>query len=222
MMRLVQLPVSLYSFKVRLALKVMGVDVPYVEPHDGSYRSAAYRTLVKPGTIPALLGPDFVLTETDAIIEYLDETHARSRLMHGDALRRARVRMLSRLVDLRLEAAVRSLFGHVAPAGRDAAQVARARDQIVAALDVLEWAFDPDGPFCLDASVSMADCALAATLTWLEALKPALLRDVRIGPRVARVFDALLRDPVTGPPMADYRGLVAAWVETRVSSSSRG
>ncbi len=89
MLQLVQLPISLYSFKVRLALAAMRVDVPLIEPQGGSFRSEAYRTLVPPGTIPALLGPDGVITETDAIIECLDETLAASRLMHGSAHRRA-------------------------------------------------------------------------------------------------------------------------------------
>ena len=93
MLQLVQLPISLYSFKVRLALALMRVEITLVEPPGGTYRSPAFRTLVPPGTIPALLGPDSVLTESDAIIEYLDESVAGSRLMHGSAARRARIRM---------------------------------------------------------------------------------------------------------------------------------
>ncbi|MBV1694428.1 MAG: glutathione S-transferase N-terminal domain-containing protein [Hyphomicrobiales bacterium] len=216
MLRLVHLPISLYSFKVRLAVAAMRLDIPMIEPQDGSYRSPAYRALVPPAKIPALLGPDGVLTETDAIIEYLDEALAGSRLMHGGAFRRARVRMLSRLIDLRLEAAVRSLFGQIAPAHREVDEIAHARDRILAALDVLEWALDPEGPYSVDASVSMADCSLAATAIWLDAVKPELLPDVVFGPRWRRAADALQRDSVTGPPIADYRNLVSHWVAARL------
>jgi glutathione S-transferase len=215
MLQLVQLPVSLYSFKVRLALAVMQAEIPMIEPHDGSYRSEAYRALVVPGTIPALLSPDGILTETDAIIEYLDETVAGSRLMHGDSFRRAKIRMLSRLIDLRLEPAVRSLFGQVAPAQRRADDVARARQRIATELAVIEWALDPNGPFARDASVSMADCAIAATSTWLEALRPDLLPGLVLPPRFERVTRALLSDPTTGPRIADYRTLVTGWVTER-------
>ena len=99
MARLIGLPVSLYSFKVQLACAVMGITVPMELPEGGSYRSPGYRSLVPPGTIPALLADGLVLTESDAIIEYLDETLGGGRLMHGSPSRRARVRMLSRLVD---------------------------------------------------------------------------------------------------------------------------
>lgn len=218
MLELVQLPISLYSFKVRLALAAMRADIPLIEPRGGSYQSEAYRALVPPGTIPALLSPDGVLTETDAIIEYLDETLAASRLMHGSAYRRARIRMLSRLIDLRLEAAVRSLFAHIALPQRDHVAVARAAERIVAALDVIEWALDAVGPFGVDASVSMADCALAAASTWLDALRLDLVPGVVPGPRFDRVVGALVSDPITGPSFRAYRSLVTGWVETRRNS----
>lgn len=218
MLQLVQLPISLYSFKVRLALALMRVEITLVEPPGGTYRSPGFRALVPPGTIPALLGPDGVLTETDAIIEYLDETLAGSRLMHGSAARRARIRMLTRLNDLRLEAAVRSLFGHVAPAKRDHTDVARARNRIVEALDVVEWALDPTGPFAIDATASMSDCAIAATSTWLAALQPELLPGLAPGPRFARVVDTLRADPVTGPHVRNYAKSVEVWVDERKQS----
>jgi glutathione S-transferase len=215
MLQLVQLPISLYSFKVRLAVAAMRADVALSEPQDGSYRSDAYRALVVPGTIPALRGPDGILTETDAIIEYLDETLAGSRLMHGNSFRRARIRMVSRLVDLRLEPAVRSLFGHIALVQRNGDQLSRARERIAAELAVIEWALDPHGPFAIDGSVSMADCAIAATATWLDVLRPELLPGLDITPRVERVVSALQTDPITGPPSSAYRTLVAGWVASR-------
>jgi glutathione S-transferase len=215
MLQLVQLPISLYSFKVRLAVAAMRADIALVEPHDGSYRSEAYRALVRPGTIPALRGPDGILTETDAIIEYLDETLAGSRLMHGHSFRRARIRMLSRLVDLRLEPAVRSLFAQIALAQRNADRVSRVGERIAAELAVVEWALDPHGPFAIDSSVSMADCAIAATAAWLDVLRPELLPRLALTPRFERVVGALQADPITGPPAAAYRTLVAGWVETR-------
>lgn len=215
-MQLVQLPISLSSFKVRLALALAGVEIELIEPEGGSYRSQRYRELVPPATIPALITPDGVLTETDSIIEYLDETRAATRLMQGTALRRARIRMLSRLVDLRLEAALRALFAHVAPATRDAAEVGRARERISAALDVIEWALDPAGPFANDDRPSMADCGIAATGAWLEALQPHLLAGLVTGSRWQRVRRALRGHPMTGPQITTYSASVAGWVDDRL------
>jgi glutathione S-transferase len=123
--------------------------------------------------------------------------------------------MLSRLIDLRLEPAVRSLFGHVAPGLRNSDDVARARQRITTELAVIEWALDPTGPFAIDGSISMADCSIAATSTWLKALRPDLLPGLPLPPRFERVVSTLLNDPITGPPIAVYGGLVADWVINR-------
>lgn len=72
-MILYQTDLSIYSTKVRLALALKGVQVEMRDPPDG-YRSAAYRALVPPATIPALVDGAMVLSESDAIIEYFDET----------------------------------------------------------------------------------------------------------------------------------------------------
>ena len=70
-MQLYHLPVSLYSFKVRLALALMGVELQMAEPHGGTYRSAAYRALVPPGTIPALVGDGLVAHDLSRLVDDL-------------------------------------------------------------------------------------------------------------------------------------------------------
>ena len=217
-MQLYQLPVSLYSFKVRLALALKGVHLPMVEPHQGTYRSDAYRALVPPGTIPALVGDGLVLTESDAIIEYLDDTHGGVRLVEGTPERTARIRMLSRLVDLHLESQVRALFGHVAPSQRDLKHVADTSSRISDKLALMEWALDAYGPFAIDDRVSLPDCGIAATLTWLFALSPILPATLRPGSRLNRVHDALCQHQVAGPELAAYRPLVTSWVKGKLGS----
>ena len=217
-MQLYQLPVSLYSFKVRLALALKGVQVPMIEPHEGSYRSAAYRQLVPPGTVPALVGAGLVLTESDAIIEYLDDTHGGLRLVDGTPERKARVRMVSRLNDLQLEPQVRALFAYVAPHQRDARQVSETSTRIGDKLQLMEWALDAHGPFAVDDKVSLADCGIAATLTWFVALAPMLPPTLKPGPRLDRVSHALSSDAVAGPALIGYRALVDAWVSSKLGS----
>ena len=70
-MLIYQLPISLYSFKLRLALRLKGIEIEMREPPGGGYRSDAYRAINPAGTIPALVDGQGLLAETDAIIEYL-------------------------------------------------------------------------------------------------------------------------------------------------------
>lgn len=63
---------SSYSAKVRLVLCIKGVDFEEREP-PGGYRSERYRALVPMGTLPAIQEGDWVLSESEAINEYLEE-----------------------------------------------------------------------------------------------------------------------------------------------------
>ena len=218
--RIYQLPLSLYSFKVRLAAHIKELEIALLEPPGGTYRSAAYRELVPIGTIPALIDGPLVLTESDAIIEYLDDRYGGRLLVAGVPARKARIRMLSRCNDLYLEPLVRSLFAHVSPRTRDPLHVQNVIEQLAEKLALVELAIDTDGPLTIDREPTMADCGLAATLTWLLQIAPVLLPNLMLGPRLARVYTALSGASLTAEPIEDYRLLVEAWVATKVSETA--
>jgi maleylpyruvate isomerase len=65
----------------------------------GENRSAAYLAMNPAGLVPALeLDDGSVLTQSLAIIEWLDETHPTPRLLPADAFGRARVRSLAYMI----------------------------------------------------------------------------------------------------------------------------
>lgn len=216
-MRLYHLPVSLYSFKVRLGLALMGATVELAEPPGGSYRSDAYRAVVPAGTVPALADGDFHLVESDVVLDYVEAIGAPSRLTPSDPRRAARARMLSRWHDLRLEPALRRLFPHVAPAGRDADAVAAADRAMQAAFALIDTAIDPTGPFAAGPAPTVADCGFAATLVWLEALSAPLGLAARPGPRLAATAAAFRAEPRVAAEFAAYPGLVEAWVRGKLA-----
>jgi len=89
------------SFRVRIALALKGIDYEYLPVHlmKGEHRQASYTDLAADGLVPLLELPDGTrLSQSMAIIEYLDETRPDPRLLPGDALSRARVRALAQTV----------------------------------------------------------------------------------------------------------------------------
>eukprot|EP01038_Epipyxis_sp_PR26KG_P018474 gene18474-26059_t len=65
----------------------------------GENRSAAYLAMNPAGLVPSLeLEDGTVLTQSLAIIEWLDETHPTPRLLPADALGKARVRSLAYMI----------------------------------------------------------------------------------------------------------------------------
>lgn len=92
------------AYRVRIALALKGLDYTSAPVHllqDGGQQFApAYRALNPQQLVPSLLTQDgHVLTQSLAIMEYLEEAHPHTPpLLPGDALGRARVRALAQLV----------------------------------------------------------------------------------------------------------------------------
>jgi maleylpyruvate isomerase len=84
------------AYRVRIALNLKGVvpdERTYVHLRMGNQRAQDYLALNPQGLVPALaLDDGRVLTQSLAIVEYLDETHPEPPLLPSDAEGRARVR----------------------------------------------------------------------------------------------------------------------------------
>lgn len=87
------------AYRVRIALALKGLDYAMVPVHllrnGGEQISAQYLEINPEGLVPTLLDDGQVLTQSLAIIEYLDETHGPARLLPQAPLARARVRALA-------------------------------------------------------------------------------------------------------------------------------
>jgi len=109
------------SYRVRIALEMKGLTYDYVPHHlrHGDHLEPAYLAVNPQGLVPALIWGGTLLTQSLAIIEFLDETRPEPLLLPRDALGRARVRMLAQMIacdihpvnNLRVLTSLRTLFG---------------------------------------------------------------------------------------------------------------
>ena len=85
------------SYRVRIALALKGLDYGYlpVQLVRNEQLADTYRALSAAQLVPVLKVDEHVLTQSLAIIEYLDETHPEPPLLPGDAFARARIRALA-------------------------------------------------------------------------------------------------------------------------------
>jgi maleylacetoacetate isomerase/maleylpyruvate isomerase len=85
------------SYRVRIALALKGLDYDYMPVHlvKGEQQGEPYAAVSASRLVPLLKDGDAVVTQSLAIIEYLDEIHPLPPLLPADALGRARVRALA-------------------------------------------------------------------------------------------------------------------------------
>src|SRR6202795_3033531 len=89
------------SYRVRIALALKGLQVTSVllDLRAGEQRREEFLQIKCQGFVPALVLDDgAVLTQSAAIIEYLDETHPDPPLLPQTPLARARVRALTQAI----------------------------------------------------------------------------------------------------------------------------
>ena len=109
------------SHRVRIALALKGLAYEYV-PVDlkaRAHKADAYLAVNRQGLLPTLEVDGVALTQSGAIIEWLDETFPSPPLLPSDPLLRARVRAVASIVatdiaplhSMRVSLAVRNEFG---------------------------------------------------------------------------------------------------------------
>jgi maleylpyruvate isomerase len=158
------------SYRVRIALNLKGLTAEHLPHHlrKGEQRAPGYLVINPQGLVPALEDDQgTVLTQSLAIMEWLDETHPEPPLLPKDPLRRAKVRafaqaltcdthpvqnlkVLSRLRELGLaEDKVTAWAGWANREGLSACE------KLVA---------NEPGPFCFGDKPSLADLCLVPQL----------------------------------------------------------
>ena len=156
--------------RVRIALNLKGQQASQVSHHlpKGEHKQAGYVALNPQGLVPALeLDDGSVLTQSLAIIEWLEETHPQPPLLPKDPIKRAKIRAFTLAIACEIHP-VQSL-----------GTLNRLRKTSLPEETVKAWAIainmdglaacerlvaNEPGPFCFGAAPTIADCFLVPQL----------------------------------------------------------
>ncbi|MBM6594339.1 maleylacetoacetate isomerase [Microvirga pudoricolor] len=88
------------AYRVRIALHLKGLsyDAIPVNLLKGEQTGVAYKAVNPQGRVPVLSVDDIILTQSPAILEYLEEVHPDPPLLPSDPLERSRVRAAASLI----------------------------------------------------------------------------------------------------------------------------
>ena len=157
------------AYRVRIALNLKGLTAEHLPHHlrKGEQSAPAYLALNPQGLVPTLEKSGAVLTQSLAIIEWLDETHPSPPLLPKDPLRRAKVRAFALAIACDIHPV------------QNLKVLARLRKLGLAEEQVTEWAAwvnreglsacealvkGEKGPFCFGDKPTMADLCLVPQL----------------------------------------------------------
>jgi maleylacetoacetate isomerase/maleylpyruvate isomerase len=184
------------AFRVRIALNVKGLAYEPVFVHlaKGEHRKPEYASVDPQALLPTLVDDGQALSQSLAIIEYLEEKHPEPPLLPTDPLGRARVRSLSLLVACEIHPLnnLRTLQHLKRALGQSEDQVkAWYRHWIADGLAKLEadLARGPGGRFCHGDAPTMADCCLVPQIFNAKRYDS----DLAPYPTVMRIFDACMK-----------------------------
>jgi maleylpyruvate isomerase len=157
------------SWRVRIALNLKGLGAEQLPHHlrKGGQRDPAYLAINPQGLVPTLQDGSAIITQSLAIIEWLDETHPEPPLLPKDPLRRAHVRAFAQALacdvhpvqNLKVLTRLRQLG---LPEDQVTDWAAWANREGLAACESLV-ANEP-GPFCFGAEPTIADLCLVPQL----------------------------------------------------------
>ena len=209
-MELFSLPVSTYSAKVRIALGLKQLDCT-ISPPPGGYSTDEYMKLVPLGTIPALRVDDQYFSESDVIMEFLEDAYPQVSLLTDDTLKRVQHRFLARYHDIWLEPHLRRTFAHVDPETRDQQELDDHLNKFEERLQKLDTLFNA-APFMVGDSIGYADCAFPATIELADILLPVFGRELKLGPNMSRWREAVLANPVVKAVTDESRQATLDWM----------
>jgi maleylpyruvate isomerase len=185
------------AFRVRIALNLKGLAYAAHTVHlrKGEHRAPEYLAVNPQGLLPALIVDGQRLTQSLAILEYLEERYPRPALLPSDALERAHVRALADLVACEIHPLnnLRTLDYLRRHLDLDEAGIVNwYRHWIADGLEKFEAALTQGGKagtYCHGEQPTIADCCLVPQIFNAKRFDS----DLSLYPQTIRVFEACMK-----------------------------
>lgn len=209
------IPVSIYCVKLRLALRYKKLQWRE-EPPLGGYKSDEFKTIVPSGNLPTMVDGDLMLSDSEAITEYLNERYPDPPMLSADIVLRAKQRELGRFHDTRLEPELRVLFPMIPRSNRNKDIAVTQGKSISARLTQLaQIRAQCDHPTTPE--ISLGDCGFVITFEWIEMLADEMEFTVDWPEQIIEYRNWLASIDVVKQELDSYQPIMRLWLQQRVN-----
>ena len=185
-------------------------------PPPGGYGSDVYCKLVPSGTIPALDHDGFIVGESDAIAEYLNELKPHPTMLPLKIQDRATSRSLSRFHDTRIEPLIRAYFSQISPSNYNIEFITKNAILLEKRLNQLDKIVTPN-PFWTGCDLSLTDCGFVPSFAILRCLQAILGFDLTMPKALHNYETALCEHPSVSEEYNAYVQALEGWAAAKMS-----
>lgn len=195
MLRLHGFAVSNYYNMVKLALLEKGV--PFEEVLVFASRDEAFLAISPRGKVPVLQCEHGYISETSAILEYIEALGQGPALLPKNAYEQARVRELTKYIELYIELPARACYAQAFFGLQvDPAIVAKSREELLGGIDALKR-LGKFAPYVAGESLSIADLYFLYSVDLAAAVAHKVFAMDLLGdfPRARELLDSFAKNP---------------------------
>lgn len=220
MLRLHGFAISNYFNMVKLALLEKGIPFEVNTVRGG--QSAEFLAISPRGKVPCLETEHGFISETNVILEYLEETCGGKALLPQDAYERARVRALTKEIELYVELPARSCYPEVFFGGKvDQAIKDKARDELFKGMEALRR-HASFAPYVAGSEMTIADLMFLYSIDLARAVAKKLFGVDLLGdwPQAQALLELLGQNPHVQQIEADKKAEMAAFMAAMAAQKS--
>jgi glutathione S-transferase len=185
-------PLSNYCSKVKFLIDYKDIEVALIPP-PGGYGSDIFKKISPLGSIPALKHNNMILHESEIINEYLNELYPDPPMLTNDIELNAKIRMISRFHDTKLEPSIRSFFKYKKKTKYNYNDIVKDFANVERQLKIFNTIIN-DTKYIAKDEITLADCSFPSWFALFDIFCNHFKRQITLKDKIENYYKNLLND----------------------------
>lgn len=202
-------PLSNYCSKVKFLIDYKSIEVNLISP-PGGYGSDIFKKISPLGSIPTLKHNNTILYESEIINEYLNELYPSPPMLTNDIELNAKIRMISRFHDTRLEPSIRSFFKYKKKIKYNDNDILEDFINLEKQLKIFNTIIN-DTKYIAKDAITLADCSFPAWFALFDIFGDHFKKKIILRGKIKKYYENLLNDNFMRNQYNDYYQNALKW-----------